>query len=323
MMPLSSAEVNFLREPFSFEYYKEQYIFTMPQVKKEVVMPSKKSNIIYENWKVFSLHRKLMFRCNEKKAQWYLKRDLAVMLPDEPRSIKLTFEAKGDGHKKDDYMVEDRSNICVSCGTDQHLTIHHVVPEMYRHWMPLVVKSKSSRDLLLLCKQCHNDYEGEAMKFKKAGVKRFNIPLEGQGWVTLPEYKVAKKAASALIRSSDKIPAARQEVLKETVTNFWKKHGQEVRKANNLEIEEGDWDAILNTCSELEDHFKGPDFIEHGNSAIQQLTERVEFNDKKQETWPDLEAFIKEWRQHFLDHINPQFLSDKWSVDADIYTRAN
>ncbi|CAO3628333.1 unnamed protein product [Mucor hiemalis] len=80
----------------------------MPQVKKEVVMPSKKSNIIYENWKVFSLHRKLMFRCNEKKAQWYLKKDLAVMMPDEPRSIKFTFEAKGDGHKKDDYMVEDQ-----------------------------------------------------------------------------------------------------------------------------------------------------------------------------------------------------------------------
>lgn len=83
-----------------------------------------------------------------------MKRDLAVMLPDEPRSIKLTFEAKGDGHKKDDYMVEDRSNICVSCGTDQHLTIHHVVPEMYRHWMPLVVKSKSVICVYVVHRSC-------------------------------------------------------------------------------------------------------------------------------------------------------------------------
>lgn len=158
------------------------------------------------------------------------------------------------------------------------------------------------------------------MKFKKAGVKRFNIPLEGQGWVYLPEYKVAKKAASALIRSSDKIPPARQEVLKETITSFWKKHGQEVKKGEVKETED-DWDSILNTCFELEDHFKGPDFIEHGNSAIQQLMKRVEYNDKEQETWPDLEMFIKEWRQHFLDYINPQFLSEKWSVDGDIYTR--
>lgn len=66
-------------------------------------------------------------------------------MPKETRSIKLTFEAKGDGHKKGDYMVEDRSNICVSCGKSQYLTVHHVVPEMYRHWMPLAVKSKSVR----------------------------------------------------------------------------------------------------------------------------------------------------------------------------------
>jgi hypothetical protein len=59
-------------------------------------------------------------------------------------------------------MVEDRSNECVACGGQDHLTVHHVgkitkrdiglfvfepissiVPEMYRHWMPLVIKSKS------------------------------------------------------------------------------------------------------------------------------------------------------------------------------------
>ncbi|KAI9358816.1 hypothetical protein BD770DRAFT_69533 [Pilaira anomala] len=315
----------------------------MPQEKKEVVMPSKKSNIIYENWKVYSMAHKLMFRCNEKKAQWYLKRDLATVLPKETRSIKLTFEAKGDGHKKGDYMVEDRANICVSCGGNQYLTIHHVVPEMYRHWMPLAVKSKSSRDLLLLCKNCHNVYEDKAMKFKKKCVNRFNIPLEGRGWVYLPHYKVAKKAASALIRSADKIPQDRQQVLKDTVLKFWKEYGKEVKEKEEEEEgfnEEGkkekegsneeekeevyseeDWNRILEKCSLLEDHFRGPDFIEHGNSAIQQLTKNSVLNEKGQETWPDLEGFIKEWRQHFLDHIDPQFLSELWTVDGDIYTR--
>lgn len=70
---------------------------------------------------------------------------MASLIPNESRSIKLTFEAKGDGHKKGDYMVEDRSNTCVSCGSNQYLTVHHVVPEMYRHWMPLTIKSKSVR----------------------------------------------------------------------------------------------------------------------------------------------------------------------------------
>ncbi|KAI8330939.1 hypothetical protein EDC96DRAFT_548853 [Choanephora cucurbitarum] len=284
----------------------------MPSEKKEVVMPSKKSNIIYENWKVYSKHHKLMFRCNEKKAQWYIKKDLASLIPNESRAIKLNFEAKGSGHAHGDYMTEDRSNVCVACGGDQYLTMHHVVPEMYRHWMPLVVKSKSSRDLLLLCKHCHDNYEQKATAFKKQGVKRFNIPLEGRGWISLPEHKRAKKAASALIRSSDKIPFDRQQVLKETVIQFWNDYDKK---------EDVSFDQILTVCSELQDHFKGPDFVEHGQEAIRQLTATCVMNEDGQPTWPDLEAFIKEWRQHFLDHVKPKQLSPLWTVDATIYTR--
>lgn len=152
------------------------------------------------------------------------------------------------------------------------------------------------------------------MHFKKAGVKRFNIPLEGSGWCTFPEYKNAKKAASALIRSSDKIPPERQQVLKSTVIDFWKDYDKKQYKGDDL-------DDILKECSELVDHFKGPNYTEHGQSAIQQLTSNCILNDKGQETWPDLEDFIKEWRQHFLDNLKPKHLSKLWSVDADIYTR--
>ncbi|KAI9486929.1 MAG: hypothetical protein EXX96DRAFT_59816 [Benjaminiella poitrasii] len=283
----------------------------MPREKKQVHMLSKKSNVIYENWKVYSRHHKLMFRCNEKKAQWYLKRELATPLEDESKAIKLTFQAKGDGHKEGDYMIEDRSNVCVACGSTEQLTMHHVVPEMYRHWMPLVIKSKSSRDLLLLCKHCHDEYEQKAIKLKKECVNRFDIPLEGKGWIYLPEHKKAKKAASALIRSSDKIPKERQEVLKKIVSDFWNEYYHDNK--------EEDWNAILQICGSLVDHYKGPDYIEHGQSAIEQLTAKCVITEEK-ETWPDLEAFIKEWRQHFLDHLKPTHLSSSWNVDSDIYS---
>lgn len=184
----------------------------------------------------------------------------------------------------------------------------------------------------MLCKRCHNGYEEKAMKLKKQCVNRFNIPLEGRGWVYLPHYKVAKKAASALIRSADKIPQDRQQVLKDTVLKFWNEYGKEVKEKEAIhsdkeeeetvdEDNKEDWNTILEKCSLLEDHFRGPDFIEHSNSAIRQLTKNCLINDKGQETWPDLEGFIKEWRQHFLDHVDPKFLSDLWTVDGDIYTR--
>lgn len=165
----------------------------------------------------------------------------------------------------------------------------------------------------MLCKNCHDDYEQKAIQLKKEGVKRFGIPLEGSGWVYLPEYKRAKKAASALLRSSEKIPQERQEILKAQVLEFWESYDKKTEDASLKEI--------LETCSVLEDHFKGPDYIEHGHSAIQQLMENCIKDEQDQETWPDLEKFIKQWRQHFLDNLKPKFLSPKWSVNNNIYSR--
>ncbi|KAF7729317.1 hypothetical protein EC973_004573 [Apophysomyces ossiformis] len=272
---------------------------------KEVFMQSR-SNVVYENWKVYSQQGKLMFRCNEKKAQWYLKRQLATCLP-ETRAIQLTFKAKGDGHRSDDYMVEDRVNACVACASTEGLTLHHVVPDMYRRWMPLVIKSKSSRDLLLLCKHCHDRYERDATALKKQFAKIYDIPLEGKGWVQVPENREARKAASALLRHPN-IPEKRREELADIVKNFQKP-----------EWADWDWEKILTTCCELKDQFQGPDFVEHGEYVVAQLMKSQEIREGKT-VWPDLEIFVKQWRQHFMDHLQPKHLSERWSVDGDIYT---
>lgn len=55
-----------------------------------------------------------------------MNKDLAELMNGEKKAIQLKFEAKGDGHDEGDYMIEDRSNICVSCGTSNNLTMHHV-----------------------------------------------------------------------------------------------------------------------------------------------------------------------------------------------------
>jgi hypothetical protein len=65
-----------------------------------------------------------------KKADWYLCRDLAALLPED-KAIKLLFVAKGDGHAEGDYMVEDKANICVSCGASKALTLHHIGKNKY------------------------------------------------------------------------------------------------------------------------------------------------------------------------------------------------
>ncbi|KAI8067841.1 hypothetical protein BC940DRAFT_300577 [Gongronella butleri] len=284
---------------------------------KQVTMPTIKSNTVYENWKVYSLKDKLMFRCGSKKANWYLSRGLAITMPDQERAIRLTFEAKGDGHGATDYMTEERQNICVVCGTAKHLTRHHVVPEVYRREMPLSIKSKSSRDILVLCKQCHDRYESHAVALKKELARRHGCPLEGKGWVDLPETRRVKKAAGALLRAANKIPAARQEELATMI----KQYQQDAPDApDTLKDPATPWQQVLETCASLDDHFRGPDFIEHGESVMAHLMEEKSHDpETNSERWPRVEAFIRQWRQHFLDHAQPKYLSAKWSVDAEIY----
>ncbi|KAG0164468.1 hypothetical protein DFQ28_010281 [Apophysomyces sp. BC1034] len=223
------------------------------------------------------------------------------------RAIQLNFKARGDGHDQNDYMVEDRINACVSCASALGLTLHHVVPEMYRRWMPLAIKSKSSRDLLLLCKNCHDRYERDATALKKQIAKTYAIPLEGKGWVQVPENRVIRKAASALLRHSN-IPQKRRDDLTETVKTL--------RKPEWADLE---WQQVLEKCCELKDQFQGPDFVEHGEFVVEQLMKTQDVRDGK-DVWPDLETFVKQWRQHFLDHLEPKHLSERWTVDGEIYT---
>jgi hypothetical protein len=132
--------------------------------------------------------------------------------------------------------------------------------------------------------------------------------MEGKGWVDVPEHRTVRKAASALIHFLDKIPEARQKELRKTVEDFcYRDEGWDK-----------DWQDTLVWCNQLEDHYKGESFIEHGDYVIQQLTKN-EVTVNERPTWPDLEMFIKEWRQHFLDHLKPEFLSEKWAVDGPIY----
>ncbi|CAO3614716.1 unnamed protein product [Cunninghamella blakesleeana] len=307
--------------------------------KKHIYMQTKESNVIYENWKVYNKTGKLMFRCNEKKANWYLKRNLANTLPQE-QSIELTFEAKGDGHDLNDYMVEEQSNNCVVCNATKELTTHHVVPDMYRKAMPLCIKSKSSRDLLLLCKQCHDQYEDDAIKLKKEIVKQYDCPLEGKGWIHSAENRYVRKAATALLRCKEKLPENRIKELEDKVkayqsstpyvsssalpplsTSSSESSSELVDEIKEVPLTDLSWDDLLNTCSKLKDMYHGPDFIDHGTFVVQQLMGKGKTMDETtfNERWPELESFIKLWRKHFLDHLQPKYLSKKWTIDGEIY----
>ncbi|ORX89316.1 hypothetical protein K493DRAFT_318784 [Basidiobolus meristosporus CBS 931.73] len=265
---------------------------------------------IYENGKVFSIEGKLLFRCSKKRLDWYHSRGLAKYV--DANSIQLNFETKGSGRAEDKFYLEDQPNRCVGCGRHDQLTLHHIVPEMYRKYMPECIKSRSSFDLLPVCTACHDGYERFSIQYKKALVENHSAPLEGTGWILHPEHRSVSRAASALIKNRTKIPAGRVEELESIVLNWWRQsHPESVALDND----------ILNQAVELPDREKSQHFKEHGEIVVEQLMKHAMVTEEGHERWLDLEAFIISWRKHFLQCVQPRYLSPNWSVEQSVYNR--
>lgn len=125
----------------------------------------------YGSWKVFHPTGKLMFRCVEKRANWYLSRNLAEVIGDN--EIKLLFTPKGTGEDHDGLVIKE--NRCVCCGKEDNLTRHHIVPREFRRHFPIEMKARNSYDVMLLCVDHHAEYEAKARILKAELLGDFDL----------------------------------------------------------------------------------------------------------------------------------------------------
>src|SRR6516225_9795332 len=133
----------------------------------------------YENCEVFSPDGQLMFRCCQKKANWYLRKNLGTKLSDQPLRIQLNFVPKGVGHIDDPYFLQIMQNRCVVCGEEKDLNRHHIVPYCYRKFFPVCLKEHRSYDVMPLCLPCHRLYEDHALELKRELASLYEAPLSG------------------------------------------------------------------------------------------------------------------------------------------------
>lgn len=253
-------------------------------------MVDKRKNKIYGNCKVYTPDGTLLFLCLEKRANWYLSRNLATVTSTDPLEITLTFTPKKIGNAASVYNLSKKKNACVCCNeTDiEILTKHHVFPSEYRKHMPLTIKSRSSHDIVIMCKDCHYEYENEhAIFLKRELEKNCNIErpkLSKDGTKTISAYNIAKLLLDT--ERCKKIPKTRIRELYQTV--------QDIFGHTNLEeIVE------MKISKEIrkQDHEVGKLVVENH---------------------PDHEAFIKLWRNHFIDTMQPKFMPIGWSIDTPI-----
>lgn len=239
-------------------------------------------SVLYGNVHFLAPTGETMFHGDHEKALWYLNRGLVSVVSVAPPVLRFEFRPGGPGHAGDDYYLTGKANHCVVCGAIDGLNRHHVVPSVYRRHLPREVKDHSHHDVLLLCLGCHERYEDAANELKTSLGDEHGVPLHGLRGERDPVRDRAIKAASALVRHGARIPAARKEELLGMIRAWSGEESPDVEAVARLEMTEGAQ-------------------VEHGEHVVSRT--------------PDVQAFVRRWREHFIRTMQPQCLPAHWDVD--------
>lgn len=255
----------------------------------------------YENCLVVSKTGEMMFRCSQKKADWYLNRKLAERVSETPPTYQLLFESKGRGHAGDPYMLSPRRNVCVVCGGTNDLSKHHVVPYCYKPSLAATMKSHMSYDVLPVCAECHGNYEYYATLFKRSLAVECGVQESQQSsdWhkERTPEEVARGKALSAALalgRHKGKMPESRQKALEEQVMRVF---GKPELSAEEIEVvkEEQRTGALLRQVT--------------SKNVAEAVLEKID----------DFDSFAIRWRKHFVETMQPKYLPEYWQVERRVY----
>ncbi|XP_064602350.1 exonuclease 3'-5' domain-containing protein 2-like isoform X1 [Liolophura sinensis] len=254
---------------------------------------STRQSPLYHNCKLQAPDGQQLCTCDEKKANWYIEKELGEKVCDDPLTVRLYFEPSGRPDSGRNYYLQDKENICVVCGHSNTYIRKIIVPHEYRKFFPFMMKEHSSHDVLLLCPPCHAKSSQYDSLLRQQLADRCDAPLDSGTGTRMRQdsdlHKV-KSAAKALKQSRDKLPADRREVLEHTVKTHF----------GVMSLTE----ELLEKALDLDTRIYNSKYVPHGQKVVEYIRQRE-----------GLVSFEKMWRQHFLDTMNPQFLPLYWSVD--------
>lgn len=242
------------------------------------------SRPIYDNFSILAPDEQFLGRCDASRADFYLSNGLADQV--DIKTIRLRFEPSGREGINDPFYLEPRANKCVVCGSTTDLTKHHIVPSCYRRFMPHSIKSHSSHDIVALCIPCHERYESAASELREQMDKEFGFAYRDDGKLVgeaLCKNRAAKYART-LLKYRDELPAKR---IVELVTFIKSVYDEFTLDDNQLR-------SVIS---------KNPTKRGHKRAFLETRVPQA-----------DLQRIIVRWRQHFLNVMQPRFMTPHWDV---------
>jgi len=240
---------------------------------------------LYDNCEIYSPDDRLLGHCNFDKFNWYIKKNLAFKLGH--KKLKLKFVPKDWADYAPNLIKKE--NICVNCRTDEDLTKHHIIPKCYIKHFPLKIKSNNSHDVVLLCGDCHADYEQEATIIKKELGEKYNAPLD-----TKKEHVQLFKAYSCLLQ-----------LMNFQKTPEWDKNQMILNMMYTVETFMPNVTYSNEDVKELRAKVAKIKSVNHGKLVMKYIT--------------DYQEFAEMWRLHFIETVDPTFMPDGWDYKTNIY----
>jgi hypothetical protein len=248
------------------------------------------SKPLYGNCLILAPDGQPLCRTNEKKLKWYLDRKLATIEKNQSSlTIRLLFEPAGRKGANHPYLIAEKKNRCVACGSEHEITRHHVVPYGFRKFFPLELKEHMLHDILPLCVECHEAYEHSASTLKKELSVKYNMPLTGKGCYTNKSLYSIRGAGKALKYAWDKIPASRREVLLNKLRSYYNKQ--------DITLED------IEKASKVEAQTQTPEYIPFAKYVVDNC---------------NIQEFVVMWRKHFIETLKPQYLPDFWDINHPV-----
>lgn len=254
---------------------------------------------------------------------------------DDVKCIRLLFEHNGStndscGNKEGTssealYLRTAKQNICVACGRDGYIIRHYIVPYSYRSLLPPEYKSHMSHDIVILCPDCHLDCERHSKRRMKRIEselrKKKEIMSEGAGdvfgrndidpVVEDPYLGHVRSCAVALVKWKDTMPEDQVERYEKAVRDYLVSAC--MNDAEKATLLNGNGEAKL-TKTQLEKacsvnyRVKNPNYVSGSDIVIRSLKGDARL----------ISQFIVDWRNHFIDTVNPRHMPTGWRIDNPV-----
>jgi hypothetical protein len=272
------------------------------QRKRQAKIPdlALKSNM-YDNIEMVDPNGTLLANISKKKAEWYVSKRLATWKTGAC-CIQLSFAPRA--HSGSGFEKSVKRNVCVACGDDGGLFMrHYIVPRAYRTLLAKKFKTHQSHDVVILCPDCHLHCEHATQLRMHSLEEELEEHCRHASFINQDLYRV-KSAALALTKSrwnKHKLPCEKIQQYQTLVRNYL-----------NISSHDDISQEQLQLAAAVEYRIPNPDYISGPQFVMQSLLLHDHQDDD------EVEQFIKDWRRHFIDTVQPRFLPQGWSIDSPV-----